>query len=101
VNAISLRVIEKSGWIALAPNEKKRKAMIAQTASGIPLNRLAHSEEIAKAAVFLASDDSTYATGTELLVEAGAAQIWQYSSGRFSKPPIQFARLTVSCSEVL
>ena len=75
VNAISPGATKTPGWMALAPNEEARKAMIEQTISGVPLNRLAESEEIAKAVVFLASDDSSYVNGIELFVDGGAAQV--------------------------
>ncbi len=41
----------------------------------VPLGRMGTSDEIAKAAVFLASDDSSFVNGTELFVDGGAAQI--------------------------
>ncbi|RPE03392.1 SDR family NAD(P)-dependent oxidoreductase [Paenibacillus polymyxa] len=43
--------------------------------STTPLGRLGTSEEIAKAVMFLASNESSYITGTELFVDGGAAQI--------------------------
>ena len=40
-----------------------------------PLCRVGTPDEIAKAVVFLASDDSSFIKGTELFVDGGAAQI--------------------------
>jgi NAD(P)-dependent dehydrogenase (short-subunit alcohol dehydrogenase family) len=40
----------------------------------IPLGRLGKPDNIGKAAVFLASDDSAYVTGVELMVDGGVAQ---------------------------
>jgi NAD(P)-dependent dehydrogenase (short-subunit alcohol dehydrogenase family) len=41
----------------------------------VPLGRLGTPDEIAKAVVFLASDDSSYITGTELFEDGGLAQV--------------------------
>ena len=45
-----------------------------QTIASIPLDRMGTPDDLGKAAVFLASDDSAYITGTELMVDGGAAQ---------------------------
>jgi len=44
-------------------------------ATSVPLGRLGTPTEIAKAVVFLASDDSSYITGTEVFVDGGMAQV--------------------------
>jgi NAD(P)-dependent dehydrogenase (short-subunit alcohol dehydrogenase family) len=46
--------------------------MISDT---VPLGGFGTPDEIAKAVVFLASDDASYITGTELFVDGGIAQV--------------------------
>lgn len=56
-------------------NDEQIQAFEAEAASKTPLGRSGTPDEIARAVVFLASDDSSYMTGTELFVDGGAAQI--------------------------
>jgi len=49
--------------------------MLDYMASQIPLGRVGDPDEIAKAAVFLASDDSSFVNGADLFVDGGQAQI--------------------------
>ena len=69
VNAISPRTIDTPGLDGLGGDVQK------SLAGAVPMARLASPDEIAKAAVFLASDDSSYVTGIELFVDGGIAQI--------------------------
>jgi NAD(P)-dependent dehydrogenase (short-subunit alcohol dehydrogenase family) len=75
VNAISPGSIDTPGLsdlLASSPTGAQRLKMISNT---VPLGRLGRPEEIAKAVVFLASDDSSYVAGTELFVDGGFAQV--------------------------
>jgi NAD(P)-dependent dehydrogenase (short-subunit alcohol dehydrogenase family) len=75
VNAVSPGSIDTPGLndlLASSEVGQQRKKMISNS---IPLGRLGTSNEVAKAVVFLASDDSSYITGTELFVDGGLAQV--------------------------
>jgi NAD(P)-dependent dehydrogenase (short-subunit alcohol dehydrogenase family) len=56
----------------VSESDEQRRKMIPNL---VPLGRLGTPDEIAKAVVFLASDDSSYITGTELFVDGGMAQV--------------------------
>jgi NAD(P)-dependent dehydrogenase (short-subunit alcohol dehydrogenase family) len=47
----------------------------ASAVASVPLGRIGTPDDLGKAAVFLASDDSAYVTGIELFVDGGAVQI--------------------------
>ncbi|MBY0527902.1 MAG: SDR family oxidoreductase [Gemmataceae bacterium] len=59
----------------LGMNEEQIREFEAQAAIKTPLGRSGTPDEIARAVVFLASEDSSYMTGTELFVDGGAAQV--------------------------
>jgi NAD(P)-dependent dehydrogenase (short-subunit alcohol dehydrogenase family) len=75
VNAVSPGSTDTPGLsdlLASSETGQQRKKMISTMT---PLGRLGTPDEIAKAVVFLASDDSSYVTGIELFVDGGFAQV--------------------------
>ena len=71
VNALSPGFTDTPPWHSTAAAEESMKAI----SSSVPLGRFGTPDEIAKAVVFLASDDASYVTGTELFVDGGFAQV--------------------------
>jgi NAD(P)-dependent dehydrogenase (short-subunit alcohol dehydrogenase family) len=70
VNVLSPGYTDTPGLSHFVTDQEKA-AMVAS----VPLGRIGTPDDLGKAAVFLASDDSAYVTGIELFVDGGAAQI--------------------------
>ena len=75
VNAVSPGPIDTPGLSELLGSSEIGQQRLQMISTGVPLGRLGTPDEIAKAVVFLASDDSSYVTGTELFVDGGFAQV--------------------------
>jgi NAD(P)-dependent dehydrogenase (short-subunit alcohol dehydrogenase family) len=75
VNAVSPGPIDTPGLNNLVASAGAGEERLKALSNSIPLGRLGTPDEIAKAVVFLASDDSSYITGTELFVDGGMAQV--------------------------
>jgi NAD(P)-dependent dehydrogenase (short-subunit alcohol dehydrogenase family) len=63
------------GPIATPLMNRQDPDVIARIAATIPMGRMGKPDEVAKAALFLASDDSSFVTGIELFVDGGRAQV--------------------------
>jgi NAD(P)-dependent dehydrogenase (short-subunit alcohol dehydrogenase family) len=75
VNALSPGPIDTPGADGLAGTKEEAEQLKAGLAAQVPLGRMGDPDEIAKVAVFLASDDSSFVTGVELFVDGGMAQV--------------------------
>ena len=75
VNVLAPGATSTPGWHALAPTEEQNRAFVAASEAATPLGRMGNPDEIANAALFLASDESSFVNGSELFVDGGAAQI--------------------------
>ncbi|MGY4729273.1 SDR family NAD(P)-dependent oxidoreductase [Burkholderia pyrrocinia] len=76
VNTISPGATRTPGLLDLAGDDAtQRQGLADYLASLIPMGRLGEPEEIAGAALFLASDDASFVNGIELFVDGGQQQI--------------------------
>ena len=67
VNALSPGPLRTELLMSFLDTEKKKQRRLVH----VPMGRFGEAEEIARAALFLASDESSYVTGTEFLVDGG------------------------------
>lgn len=74
VNTVSPGPIDTPIYDKLGLGENKA-GFVAQMTAGVPMKRFGRAEELAKAVLFLASDDSSFMTGEELLVDGGVANL--------------------------
>jgi NAD(P)-dependent dehydrogenase (short-subunit alcohol dehydrogenase family) len=75
VNAISPGPIETPGVNIAGGTLEQLDEFKAKVMAAVPMGRMGTPDEVANAAVFLASDDSSYVTGIELFVDGGLAQV--------------------------
>ncbi|WP_406857661.1 SDR family oxidoreductase [Alsobacter sp. KACC 23698] len=75
VNVLAPGATSTPGWHGLAPSQEVQRKMIQAVESTTPLGRLGDPDEVAAAALFLASEDSSFVNGIELFVDGGSAQI--------------------------
>jgi NAD(P)-dependent dehydrogenase (short-subunit alcohol dehydrogenase family) len=75
VNAISPGPIDTTIFSTAVQTEEESKQVKESLVASVPMGRMGSPDEIAKAATFLASDDSSFITGIELFVDGGRAQI--------------------------
>ncbi len=76
VNTLSPGPIKTPGLVDLAgPDAAAQQGLLDYFAGQVPLGRVGDADEIAKAAVFLASNDASYVNGTEFFVDGGLAQV--------------------------
>jgi len=75
VNVVSPGATDTPGLNELLGSTDAGQQRAKMISTAVPLGRLGKPEEIARAVVFLASDDSSYITGTELFVDGGFAQV--------------------------
>ena len=75
VNVLVPGATSTPGLHGLFPTEEVNRAAVSAMEAAAPLGRLGNPDELASAAVFLASDDSSFVNGSELFADGGAAQI--------------------------
>jgi NAD(P)-dependent dehydrogenase (short-subunit alcohol dehydrogenase family) len=75
VNTLSPGVTDTPMLDSQCTTPEEREALVNMYLQMVPIGRLAQAEEIASAALFLASDESSYVTGTDLMADGGIGQV--------------------------
>lgn len=75
VNGLSPGPVETPALNKLGLSAEAQKTLQGDIANLVPLGRMGTPKELAKAALYLASDESSYTLGTELLVDGGTGNL--------------------------
>jgi NAD(P)-dependent dehydrogenase (short-subunit alcohol dehydrogenase family) len=76
VNTLSPGPVHTPGLVELAgPGAAEQQGLLDYLTTQIPIGRMGQPQDIAKVAIFLASDDSSFVNGVELFVDGGQAQV--------------------------
>jgi NAD(P)-dependent dehydrogenase (short-subunit alcohol dehydrogenase family) len=76
VNTLSPGPTQTQGLVELAgPDQAQQQGLLDYLTTQVPIGRMGQPQDIAQAALFLASDDSSFITGIELFVDGGTAQV--------------------------
>ncbi|MVX97092.1 SDR family oxidoreductase, partial [Enterobacteriaceae bacterium 8376wB9] len=75
VNGLSPGPVETPAFTKTGLSDEALNAMMAEVIKLVPLGRMGSTTELAKAALYLASDESSYTVGTELLVDGGMGSL--------------------------
>ncbi|MDK9362906.1 SDR family oxidoreductase [Lelliottia wanjuensis] len=75
VNGLSPGPVETPALNKLGLSAEAQKALQGDIASLVPLGRMGTPTELAKAAIYLASDESSYTVGIDLLVDGGTGSL--------------------------
>jgi NAD(P)-dependent dehydrogenase (short-subunit alcohol dehydrogenase family) len=72
VNQVTPGATRTPIWSLIVPTDDAEKELEQRVSQSIPLGRFSEADEVAKAVLYLASDDSAILTGTEIVVDGGA-----------------------------
>lgn len=72
VNQVTPGATRTPIWLQVVPTESAVDGLEQRVSQAIPLGRFADADEVAKAVLYLASDDSAILSGTEIVVDGGA-----------------------------
>ena len=75
VNVVSPGVVPTPGYDTLGLSKEQVQGFIEAQVGAIPLGRVGTTDEVARAVVFLASDDSAFVNAVELFVDGGMTQV--------------------------
>jgi len=75
VNVLAPGATLTPGWSGLASSDEQHREMQRAASAEIPLGRMGDPAEIANAALFLASDESSFVNGSVLYADGGSAQV--------------------------